>query len=121
MILRSARPGGAALGVLLDRAFGERGLSPHPVALFGRVMLAMERSIYRDTRAAGMLHAAAGVALATAIGTAAPPTLATYVTVSGRMLGDTALAVAGALTVGDMETARALLPSLVGRDASDLD
>ena len=47
--------------------------------------------------------------------------VATYLAVAGQMLGASAHEIADALEAGDVETARALLPSLVGRDASELD
>ena len=58
-----ARPGGAALGLLLDRAFGEPPAPLHPVAWFGRAMTLAERAGYRDSRAAGARHAGLGVLL----------------------------------------------------------
>ncbi len=39
-----ARPGAAALGLLLDRAFGEPPAPLHPVAWFGRAMTLAERA-----------------------------------------------------------------------------
>jgi adenosylcobinamide-phosphate synthase len=112
----------AALGVLADLAFGEPPVAWHPVALFGRLMARVERSIYRDSRGRGALYAAAGVATGACAGVALTSTvLATYLAVGGRMLCDTAEAVAAALSRNDLEAARELLPALVGRDPSELD
>ena len=112
----------AALGLLADRFVGEAGLRPHPVAVFGRAMRALEGHIYRDSRPRGGLQAAAGVALGAAAGLALRSTaLSTYIGVAGRGLGMAASDVAAALDAGDLLTARALLPALVGRDPADLD
>jgi adenosylcobinamide-phosphate synthase len=62
------RPAGAAAGLLLDRVLGEPPPAVHPVAWFGRAMLAAERADYRDSRAAGVVHAGAGVVLGAVAG-----------------------------------------------------
>jgi adenosylcobinamide-phosphate synthase len=111
-----------AAGILADRTFGEPPTSVHPVAAFGTVMTALERRLYRDERWAGALHAAAGIALGVAAGRLVRSrAVATYVAVSGRMLGSTARQIGSVLEAGDLAGARALLPSLVGRDPSGLD
>jgi adenosylcobinamide-phosphate synthase len=112
----------AALGILADRAFGEPPTAVHPVAAFGSAMNALERRLYRDDRRAGIVHAAAGIALGVVAGRLVRSrTIATYVAVSGRMLGATAREIGDVLVSGDLDQARALLPSLVGRDPSELD
>jgi adenosylcobinamide-phosphate synthase len=115
--------GAAALGVLADRLLGEPPLSDaaHPVAVLGRVLGRIEAALYRDTRSAGVAHAAAGVLLGAAVGRMVPTALATWVAVSGRMLGDTATTIGRALSEGDLVAARRALPALVGRDPSGLD
>jgi adenosylcobinamide-phosphate synthase len=111
-----------AAGILADRTFGEPPTSVHPVAAFGTVMTALERRLYRDERWAGAVHAAAGIALGVAAGRLVRSrAVATYVAVSGRMLGSTARQIGRVLEAGDLDGARALLPSLVGRDPSGLD
>ncbi len=123
----AARPLGAATGILLDRGLGElpAAAGPHPVAVFGSLMLAVERRLWRDdslARAAGVAHTAVGVAIGALAGAAARSTAATtYVAVAGRLLHDTALDIADALDAGDLDGARARLPSLAGRDPSGLD
>jgi len=113
---------GAALGLVLDRALGEPRFEPHPVALLGRGLAALEARTYRDDRRVGVVHALAGAGIGVAAGLVARSTaLATYVSSSGRMLGEAAAAVHGALDRGDLDAARSLLPSLVGRDPSSLD
>jgi adenosylcobinamide-phosphate synthase len=126
MVRRQARPAGAALGLLLDRAVGEPPARLHPVSWFGRAMTLAERADYRDSRPAGTLHAILGFFLGAGAGVLLGPatpatTLATGLAVAGRSLGESALTVAGALEAGDLEAARAALPALVGRDPTGLD
>jgi adenosylcobinamide-phosphate synthase len=116
------RPLGAALGLLLDRGVNEPLDRVHPVALFGRVMNRVEHSLYADRRRAGVAHAALGVGIGIGAGTVVgSTTLATLLAVAGRALGRTANRIGSALEAGDLEAARSLLPSLVGRDPSSLD
>jgi adenosylcobinamide-phosphate synthase len=110
-----------AAGLLLDRLVGEPPGRHHPVALLGSALVAVERRTYRDGRAAGLAHAAVGAALGIAAGRLTPTAVATWISVSGRMLGETATAIGAALERGDLEGARALLPALVGRDPAGLD
>ena len=114
---------GAALGIALDRLLGEPPSSlPHPVALLGRGLGAVEARTYRDARAAGVLHAAAGVALGAVGGRAMRSTAAATATcVAGRMLGDVASGIGARLDAGDLVAARDDLGALAGRDAADLD
>lgn len=117
---------GAATGVIADQLFGEPPVAVHPVARFGAAMAWLEPRLWRDSRTRGAAYAAAGLALGVGVGglgrrsfvgTAA----ATTVSVAGRELADAARAVAGALSAGDLDHARALLPTLVGRDPTGLD
>jgi adenosylcobinamide-phosphate synthase len=113
---------GAAAGMLADRLAGEPPAAVHPVVAFGRVMRAIERTMYRDSRVAGVAHAAAGAGLGVAAGGLVGSTaLATWVAVAGRALGRAALGVGAALEAGDLDRARELLPALVGRDPAALD
>ena len=94
----------------------------HPVAAFGRAMTGLERVVYADDRRVGLAYATVGVTAGVLAGLAAGSTaLSVAVSASGRLLRDTARAVAAALTRGDVATARAVLPSLVGRDPDALD
>ncbi|MHB8664345.1 MAG: adenosylcobinamide-phosphate synthase CbiB [Acidimicrobiales bacterium] len=112
----------AAAAVLVDSVLGEPPLSPHPVSVFGRAARAVEARVYRDSWAAGALHAGVGVTLGVAAGTAVRSTLAaTYLAVAGRSLREAAAGVHAALDAGDVELARSLLPALVGRSTDDLD
>jgi adenosylcobinamide-phosphate synthase len=118
----SRRLGGAAVGLLADRLFGEPPPAMHPVAVFGRAMTALEHAVYADDRRVGAGYAAVGVGAAALVGLVAGSTaVAVAVSSSGRMLRRTARTVAGALDRGDVEGARALLPALVGRDPAALD
>jgi adenosylcobinamide-phosphate synthase len=107
---------------MLDRGINEPLDRVHPVALFGRVMNRVERSLYADRRRAGVAHAALGVGLGIGAGAIfGSTTLATLLAVAGRALGRTANGIASALEAEDLEAARSLLPALVGRDPSSLD
>jgi adenosylcobinamide-phosphate synthase len=115
--------------IAADRLVGEPPASIHPVAAFGRGMAAAERRLYRDDHLAGVAYALGGIALATGAGAALRrvmrPGVATFVAaevaVAGRMLADSAIAIGAALERGDLDRARALLPTLVGRDPTALD
>ena len=110
-----------AIGMAADRLLGEPPPPAHPVVAFGRVMRRVERSLYRDTRSAGVAHALIGAGVGVAAGGLVGSTaVATWVAVAGRALGEAASAVGGALVDGDLDRARGLLPALVGRDPSGL-
>jgi adenosylcobinamide-phosphate synthase len=117
-----SRPGGAAAGIVIDRLLGEPPATLHPVAGFGRAMQVVEERLYADERAAGVAHALGGVALGALAGrTVRSTAVATWSAVAGRSLGEAATRVGDALTTGDLDRARELLPALVGRDPSQLD
>ncbi len=117
-----SRPLSAALGVVADRVLGEPPPRLHPVRLFGSAMQQIEATAYRDTRAAGIVHAGLGAGLGVAAGAKVGSTaVATYLAVAGRQLREVAASIGDALEGADLERARALLPSLVGRDVSGLD
>ncbi|MBW3650332.1 MAG: adenosylcobinamide-phosphate synthase CbiB [Actinobacteria bacterium] len=112
----------AAAGIVADAVVGEPPISPHPVSAFGRLMRSVERHLHRDDRLAGVAHAAVGVGVGAAAGALLRSTAAaTYLAVAGRALGNAATEVATALSGGDLDAARCLLPALVGRDPSALD
>ncbi len=113
---------GAAVGVVADRLLGEPPAAVHPVRLFGLCMGHVEKKVYRDNRNAGIAHAALGTALAVVAGrVVGSTTVATYIAVAGRELRRIAGSIGDALESSDLERARALLPSLVGRDVDTLD
>src|SRR5205814_787740 len=113
-VVTGARPLAAAAAVAADRVLGEPPAAIHPVAAFGRVMAAIERRTYRDERRAGVVHAAAGLAVAAAAGVAlrrlVPSAIATFVAaevaVAGRMLADAAGEIGAALERGELDAAR---------------
>jgi adenosylcobinamide-phosphate synthase len=122
-----------AAGVTIDALAGDprRG---HPVALFGQLMTALERRVYADRRPRGAAFAAAGLALGVIPALAASratrgvtvpriaATAATAWAVTGaRSLVIEAGRIGRALQNGDLEGARRALPSLCGRDPSELD
>ena len=112
----------ASAGILADRLFGEPPSPVHPVVAFGRVMRAVEREMYGDSRIAGVGPAAVGTGLGVVAGGVVGSTaVSTWIAVAGRALAAAALDVASALDADDLPRARALLPALVGRDPSDLD
>jgi adenosylcobinamide-phosphate synthase len=117
-----SNPLAAAVGVVADAVLGEPPAGLHPVRIFGLGMDEVERVLYRDRRAAGVVHAAcgtgAGVVAGRILGSGAA---ATYLAVAGRALRDVATSIGDALDAQDLEGARDLLPSLVGRDVADLD
>ncbi|AWT55191.1 cobalamin biosynthesis protein [Mycolicibacterium smegmatis] len=119
---------GIACGYLADLVFADprRG---HPVALFGSGAARLERLTYRDNRAAGTAHTGlllAGLAL---LGVSAQrrnrPHLATaaatFVALGGTSLNRVGDRMANLLAADDVDGARALVPSLCGRDPASLD
>jgi adenosylcobinamide-phosphate synthase len=120
--LRKRRAVGAAVGLLLDRALGEPPAGVHPIAAFGAAMVRLEERLYRDDRLAGVAYAGVAAGLGAAAGSVLRSTAAaTLLAVAGRQLGEEATGVGAALLRGDLDTARARLPALVGRDVSAMD
>lgn len=122
-----------AAGWLADRLAGDP-VRFHPVAGFGRIAGALEQHVWRPSRSVGALYTAslvgALVAVVAWIGRAlvARPrqqaafrVLVVWATLGGRSLERAALALGAAVEAGEIERARALAPTLVGRDPSELD
>ena len=111
---------------MFDAFFGDEYLRPHPVAIYGHAMRALERRIRQDKRLAGVTYLVGGMA-APALSGAVMDRLpggalaAGFTTVSGQGLWQAASQVADALEAGDLEAARRCLPRLVGRDVRRLD
>lgn len=130
--LRRPRPAGILAGALADVLFADprRG---HPVAGFGRCAQALETITYRDSRAAGAVHTGVLLGALVAVGLAAQRLLpgrpagtlvtaaATWAALGGTTLARTGETMAGLLAADDLDGARALLPSLCGRDPESLD
>ncbi|WGY04054.1 cobalamin biosynthesis protein [Nocardioides sp. QY071] len=126
------RAAGLLLGYAADRLLADprRG---HPVAGFGRVAAALERSLWRDDRATGVLYAGTLVGGAVALGIAAERALprplhrtlvtaaATWAVLGGTSLDRETTTVARLLAAEDLPAARQRLTHLVGRDTTRLD
>ena len=135
--MSGARPSPVAIGLsvgwVADTLLGDPARF-HPVAGFGRVADAFERALWRQSRAAGAVHIAAllvpltGTAALLDRGLARRPwartvltSAAVWITLGGRSLAREADRLAGAVSRGDLDEARAIAPRLVGRDTSGLD
>ena len=112
----------AAAGLVLDRIVGEPPADVHPVAGFGRTMERVEQALWADRRLNGAVYALSGAVMGAAAGSAAGSTaVATWAVAAGRELRRVASRVGELAAAGDLSAARAELPSLVGRDPSELD
>ncbi|MDP7727648.1 MULTISPECIES: cobalamin biosynthesis protein [Mycobacterium] len=119
---------GVVAGYLADLTFADPARG-HPVALFGRVAAELERVSYRDSKTAGALHVSLlvggagwlGAALQHRAGPVPATALATWASLGGTSLARTGSRMASLLDDGDVDGARALLPSLCGRDPAALD
>jgi adenosylcobinamide-phosphate synthase len=124
---------GLIAGAIADAIAGdpERG---HPVAMFGRLMTAVEDRVYADRVGPGIVYAASGVLagagplLLAARGIRARPapraavtTATTWAAIASRSLGAAARQIGTALEDGDLAQARSALPGLCGRDPEHLD
>jgi adenosylcobinamide-phosphate synthase len=124
---------GLAAGVTLDALLGDprRG---HPVAAFGRAATALEARDYGDSRVRGAAHAAVCLLAVTVpgaalhrrtrgrpLGRAAATALAVWAVTGARSLHHEAERVRIPLHHHDLASAREVLPSLCGRDPSQLD
>lgn len=125
------RPVGILAGYLADLAFGDPARR-HPVAGFGLGAAALEGLSYRDSRVAGAFHTSILVGCLAAVGALIERRVrgpgravlvagSTWVALGGTTLAHTGSAMADLLAAGDIDGARALLPSLCGRDPDMLD
>ncbi len=111
-----------AAGLVLDRLVGEPPADVHPVASFGRTMERVEEALWADRRLNGAVYALSGAVMGAIAGSAAGSTaVATWAVASGRELRRVASRIGELAGSGDLAEARAELPSLVGRDTSELD
>ena len=112
----------AAAGLVLDRLVGEPPADVHPVAGFGLIMERVERAVWADRRSNGAVYALSGAVTGAAAGFATGSTaVATWAAVAGRELRRAASRIGGLAATGDLAAAQAELPSLAGRDPSELD
>ncbi|HLK02070.1 MAG TPA: cobalamin biosynthesis protein [Streptosporangiaceae bacterium] len=124
---------GLVVGVVLDAVFGdpEHG---HPVAGFGRAAAVLEARDYAPARMRGAAHAAACVAPVAVLSALIDHRLArrplirliaigaaAWSVIGARSLRRLARQVGEALADDDLAAARAILPSLCGRDPATLD
>ena len=123
---------GLALGAATDLLLADPRRA-HPVAGFGAAATILERRIWRDSRRTGTAYALALTGAAAALGagldrsTRRSPVArvvataaVTWIVLGGTSLGRTATEMARVLSAGDLPAARAVLPSLAGRDPSGL-
>lgn len=128
-----ARAAGLLAGLALDAIVADPPAA-HPVAAFGRLAARLEEIGYADRRAAGAAHVTVLVGAAALAGAAVQrtgrhrrwlavlaTTAATWTALGACSLARRATAMAGALEAGDLDTARAALPGLCGRDPDRLD
>ncbi|QGG97058.1 cobalamin biosynthesis protein [Actinomarinicola tropica] len=110
------------MGLLADGVVRHPSWVPHPLSLFGTAMGRLERRLHADDVGAGARYTAAGVALGAAAAVPLRSTiLATWLATGGHQLHEVAIDVADRLEDDDLDGARDLLPSLVGRDPAALD
>lgn len=119
---------GVGVGLGLDRLLGDPPDGAHPVAWFGRAMGWAERRFWIDSRGAGAMFGATGLAGALVAGVglrAGGPlvsaALGTAMCSAGRSLGLAATGVEEALQEGNLDLARQRLRAIVGRDVAGLD
>lgn len=125
--------GAIAAAWVADRLVGDPARF-HPVAGFGRTAMRLEQRVWRPTRVAGAAHTASlvgAVALGAAVldgalarrprSRAAFRTAVVWAALGGRSLERAAIELAAELDAGRLERARALAPTLVGRDPMTLD
>jgi adenosylcobinamide-phosphate synthase len=123
-----ARSAGLLGAVVLDAVLGDPARF-HPVAGFGRTAAAVERVVYRPSRAAGAVYAIALVAAPALVvrrvggGRADAVALATcgWAALGGRSLRRAAARMADLVDAGELDAARALARSLVARRTEALD
>ena len=117
---------GIAGGALADSVVGDPRRW-HPVAGFGRLAASVERGVYEPTRRRGVVFTAVCVGSATLLGVllgrlgAIGVGVATWTALGGKSLAAVGDSMADALDAGDVDAARALVPSLCGRDPAALD
>ncbi|GLY54709.1 cobalamin biosynthesis protein [Lentzea sp. NBRC 102530] len=124
---------GLLLGVAADAVFGDPRRF-HPVAAFGSTAAAVEKKLYGDSEAAGVVHSAVLVGGTVALGVAVERAarrhwlaqalttgLATWVVLGGNSLATEGTSMGRELADGDLDAARSRLPSLCGRDPERLD
>lgn len=124
---------GLLLGVLADELFADPARA-HPVAAFGTFAAGVEKKLYADSRTTGAAFTALCVLPLTAVAAATDHKLrhrpvartvvtaaATWAVIGGTSLRRIANSLGQHLDEGENDKARALVPSLCGRDPEQLD
>ncbi|MEU6711528.1 cobalamin biosynthesis protein [Nonomuraea sp. NPDC046802] len=124
-------PVGLALGVALDHLFADPRSAAHPVAVFGRAATKLEKVVYADRKANGVVLVAVCVGGAAGLGVLAQrlpkggrtiaTAMATWAVLGGTTLAREGAYMADALERDDLPRARARLPHLCGRDPRHLE
>ena len=113
---------GVGAALILDRFTPEPPNRWHPVAWFGTGMTRLEHRIWSDRRASGVAYTSVGVVTGVVAGSLVrSSTVALIVALGAGSLREVARQVGAELETGDLAAARRTLPSLVGRDPSELD
>ena len=128
----TARAVGIGIGLLADAALGDPRRA-HPVAAFGRWAGALERVLYRPSRASGALFTATAAGIPVALGVLAEravrrrpilqvvlTAVATWAVLGGRSLAGEGTAMAALLEAGDLDGARGRLGHLCSREPAGL-
>jgi len=124
---------GLVVGIVADWIVGDPRQG-HPVAGFGRVAAAVERHVWRPSRAAGAAYVLALVGGTSGAAAWVDRRLerrpggrlillagVTWAALGGRSLAQAGQDLAAAVRCGDLDQARRLAPTLVGRDPTGLD
>jgi adenosylcobinamide-phosphate synthase len=124
---------GLIAGAVADALIGDPARG-HPVALFGRLMAALEQRVYADRAASGIGYTVGGLLLgagpllvaarftrSSPAGRAALTAATAWAVVASKSLCAAARQIGAALDAGDLAKARNALPSLCGRDPQGLD
>lgn len=120
------RAAGLTAGYLLDRVFGDPARL-HPVAGMGIAAGSLEKLVYRDSRWAGVaftticVGGAAGTGYLCRRGGVVSVAVATWIALGGTSLAAVGECLGDELAAGEVDSARALIPSLCGRDPASLD
>lgn len=116
------RAGAICAALVLDRLTPEPPNAWHPVAWFGSSMTMLERRAWTDSYGRGACYTAVGLTGGAIAGrTIRSTTLALTIALGGASLRSAATDIGSLLDQDDLDAARRALPTLVGRDPSELD
>ena len=128
-----------AAGTVLDIFIGDPHYLPHPIRLIGRLIEALERKLYKSPERSGLIRGAvlwlitfsvtvlssaalliSAYKLSRCFGALVEMVMTYYILAAGS-LRDESMKVYDSLETGDIESARANLSMIVGRDTAVLD